>query len=219
MTSPKDKDAFVNLAPNSTERIEILPNGVDLDYFQPGDFSNRETETLVVSGKMSYHANINMVLYLVKQIMPMVWKNQPDVKLWVVGKDPPKEILSLADNNLIKVTGYVDSILPYLSKASIAVAPLLYGAGIQNKVLEAMACGTPVITTPKAISALNVEPGREILVGETAEDITQYIFDLLGSNHRRKQIGDAGRSFVEQHHNWKIIGNNLEKIYNKLISR
>ncbi len=213
VTSPKDKNALGKLAAKEKSSIDVLPNGVDLKYFKPGDFSNREPATLVVSGKMSYHANINMVLYLVKEILPLIWQHQPEVKLWIVGKDPSKEIQVLADNPAITVTGYVDSLLPYLQKASIAVAPIKYGAGIQNKVLEAMACATPVVTNPQAISAISAQPGRDVLVGETPKDFARAVLDLLEDSEFRHQIGDSGRTFVEQNHNWKKICIQLENLY------
>ena len=103
---------------------------------------------------MSYHANIAMTLYLVREILPIVWATNPDVKLWIVGKDPSKELLALQKYQKILVTGRVDDIRPYLRQATLSVSPLLYGAGIQNKILEAMACGTPVVATPLAVSAL-----------------------------------------------------------------
>jgi len=215
VTSPKDKAALEELAARGYSPIRVLPNGVDLEYFQPGDFSKRESATLVVSGKMSYHANVNMVLYLVNEILPIVWKHQPDVKLWIVGKDPSNDIQALADNPSITVTGYVESLLPYLQKASIAVAPIIYGAGIQNKVLEAMACATPVVTNPQAISAISAKPGRDVFVAGEPEDFAKVVLDLLGDAELRYQIGNAGRNFVEEFHDWKKICIHLEDIYNQ----
>jgi len=217
VTSPKDKAALEELADKETTPIHVLPNGVDLEYFKPGDFSQREQATLVVSGKMSYHANVNMVLFLVNEILPIVWKHQSDVKLWIVGKNPTKDIRALAENQAITVTGYVDSLLPYLQKASIAVAPIMYGAGIQNKVLEAMACATPVVTNPQAISAISAKPGRDVFVAEEPENFAKVVLDLLGNAELRHQIGNAGRNFVEEYHDWKKICIQLEDIYTQQV--
>ncbi|HBX69554.1 MAG TPA: glycosyl transferase family 1 [Chloroflexi bacterium] len=219
VTSHVDKEAFQSLIPsdgNQEPVITVLPNGVDLGYFKPDETVSREAATLVVSGKMSYHANINMVLYLVNEIMPLIWERRPDVKLWIVGKDPSNEILALAKNPAISVTGFVESVLPYLHKASIAVSPILYGAGIQNKVLEAMACGTPVVATPQAISAITAKPDENILVGETPEAFAQATLELLDNEIFRSKIGNAGRLFVEQNHDWNKIGEDLENIYTKV---
>ena len=195
----------------------MIPNGVDLDYFGPNSELEREAATLVISGKMSYHANINMVLYLTNEIMPLIWKERSDVKLWIVGKDPSPEIMALQENRAITVTGYVEFILPYLQKATIAVAPIQYGAGIQNKVLEAMACGTPVVSTPKAVSAINVKSEEEIFLGATPEAFAQAVLRLLNNPQLCQRVGKAGQNFVEQNHRWDNIGEQLENIYFRVI--
>jgi len=218
VTSQVDRQALLSLSPldESPADIAVLPNGVDLSYFKPQDDLIRKGDTLVVSGKMSYHANVTMVLNLVNEIMPLVWKHKPDVNLWIVGKDPARELLDLTQNPVITVTGTVDDIRPYMQTATIAVAPIQYGAGIQNKVLEAMACGTPVISTSKAISALEVRPGRDLLVADEPREYAKNIIALLDDREAQDKIGDAGRSYVEQHHNWDHIAAQLEEIYYRL---
>lgn len=215
ITSRVDCESFCELVPADfpKSKFEVLPNGVDLNYFTPGDELVREPNTLVVSGKMSYHANISMVSYLVDQIMPIIWSKIPEVKLLVVGKDPPQEIRSFASDPRIVVTGQVPDIRPYLQKAKVAVAPLTYGAGIQNKILEAMACATPVVVTPRVISALEVEPNRELLVGQTEEQFANSVISLLHDEDHRTQIGLAGRRYVEEFHDWNRITEKLEGIY------
>jgi len=102
-----------------------------------------------------------MVNYLVAEIMPRVWQKRPGVQLMIVGKDPTADIRDLCANPQITVTGTVDDIRPFLWKATAAVVPLVYGAGIQNKILEAMACGTPVITASRALSSLRQVPEKK----------------------------------------------------------
>ena len=145
-----------------TTSISVLPNGVDLGYFYVGEELKREPATLVISGKMSYHANVSMTLEMVREILPVIWDQRPETKLWIVGKDPPREIQELGQHPKITVTGTVPDIRPYLQNATIAVAPITYGAGIQNKVLEAMACATPVVASSQAVSALNTISGKDI---------------------------------------------------------
>ncbi|HEX9018480.1 MAG TPA: glycosyltransferase, partial [Anaerolineaceae bacterium] len=142
VTSRVDQQKLGELAPQplAAEHVAVIPNGVDLDYFQPDPREPRCPASLVISGKMSYHANVAMALELVNKIMPIVWSRKPDVEVKIVGKDPPAAILELASNPRVVVTGTVPDIRPYLRQATIAAAPLAYGAGIQNKVLEAMAC-------------------------------------------------------------------------------
>ena len=218
VTSSIDRDALTKLAspPYAFWPITVLPNGVDLDYFQPDNSVYRESETLVVTGKMSYHANVAMVSHLVKEIMPFIWTDHPNTKLMIVGKDPPMDIVNLSQHPAITVTGTVKDIRPYIQRATIALAPLTYGAGIQNKVLEAMACGTPVVATPLAVSALNIQDGQEILVSQEPETFAKSVIDLLENPDQRNKVSQAGRKFVEEHHHWGSITTQLEGIYHEV---
>ncbi len=219
VTSPADKKALQVLQPNSSAVIEILPNGVDLDYFELDPSEAREPATLVISGKMSYHANVTMVMNFVHNILPRITARCPEVKLWIVGKDPTSAIRALADNPAITVTGTVTDIRPYLRRATIAVAPIAYGVGIQNKVLEAMGCGTPMVSTSQAVSALEAWPGRDVLVADHAEEFADKVVELLGDPQRQRQLGQAGRRYVEAQHNWARITTRLEGIYHGVTVR
>ncbi len=216
VTSKTDKKALEelgHLAAPAADKVAVLNNGVDLAYFMPEPGLQREPATLVVSGKLSYHANVNMVLHLVQNVMPLIWAERPEVRLCVVGKNPPREILALGENPAVVVTGTVPDIRPYLQQATVAVAPITYGAGIQNKVLEAMACGTPVVATSKAVSALDILLGEDVLVADDAQQLARAVLQLLSSRDLQKKIGDAGRRYVENHHSWKAIAEKLEAIY------
>lgn len=218
VTSAIDRDALTQLVSPSNKSlpITVLPNGVDLEYFQPEGNSGREPATLVVTGKMSYHANVSMVLHLINEIMPNIWLSRPNTKLWIVGKDPPREIEALAQHPAITVTGTVRDIRPYLQKATIALAPLTYGAGIQNKVLEAMACGTPVVTSPRVISSLNVTNRKDLLVAQEPENFARLVVELLDNPDYCKEISRSGREYVEENHRWGSIGTQLEGIYHEV---
>jgi glycosyltransferase involved in cell wall biosynthesis len=221
VTSHADMETYLELADhpydiNST--FSVLPNGVDLDYFQMDESISREAATLVVSGKMSYHANISMVNYLISEIMPLVWKEKPEVTLWIVGKDPPRRILNLAKSSLIRVTGTVPDMRPYLQRATAAVVPLVYGTGVQNKVLESMACGTPVVSTSLAIAALGVLPGKDLLVADRPEEFARHILSLIESPELQRSLGMAGRQYVEENHRWGTIAKQLEGIYHEVIT-
>ena len=219
VTSAADKTALLDTVVNGIRPapITVLSNGVDQDHFKPNLDILRDLETLIFSGKMSYHANISMVKYLVDEIMPLIWKHRPKVQLWVVGKDPSAEIKRMADNPLIHVTGTVEDIRPFLWRATVAVAPVVYGAGVQNKILESMAVGIPVVTTSKAVSSLGVTAGKEVLIGDTPEDFSEAVLQLLEYPEARGSVGEAGRSHVQKHHNWLEIAQELVQIYDRLI--
>ena len=221
VTSPNDRRALLNHRPpnSASVPVEILPNGVDLEYFFEDSSVRRHTASLVVSGKMSYHANSSMTMFLVKEIMPMVWARRPEVNLVIVGKDPPGEITALQEHPNITVTGTIPDIRPYLRQASLSVAPLLYGTGIQNKVLEAMACGTPVITTTQAVSALQAAAGQDLLTADSAKQFADTILRLLDDRDLRQRVGQAGRKYVETYHDWARITARLEQIYQEEIQK
>lgn len=215
VTSPADKAQLLGLpgALNQSDAVSVVPNGVDLDYFTPSDSAQRESATLVVSGKMSYHANVTMALNLARHIMPLVWQRLPEVRVWVVGKDPTPAVRALASDPRITVTGTVPDLRHYLRHATLAVAPLAYGAGIQNKVLEAMACATPVITSPATLAALQALPGEHVLAADHPDEFAHQVMDLLANAQRRRALGMAGRHYVETHHRWGAIAVQLESIY------
>lgn len=217
VTSPVDAAALQSLTANPTP-IAVLPNGVDLEYFSSG-MAPREPDTVVFTGKMSYHANVTAALHLLHSIMPLVWKERPQVRVLIVGKDPPGQLRKLAVDqpSRVTVTGTVPDMRPYLRQNTLAVAPIGYGAGIQNKVLEAMACATPIVASPQAVCALTVHDGEQLLIGDSAEVFAAQVVRLLQDAELRNRIGTAGRRYVEQYHDWSRIVERLEDIYRQAI--
>jgi polysaccharide biosynthesis protein PslH len=219
VTSQGDRAALEHLAlryrqhPSPPANVAVLPNGVDLDYFEPGDPGARAAATLVISGKMSYHANVTMVLHFLEAVMPRIWAVRPETRLNIVGKDPSRQLLAAARRPNVTVTGAVADIRPYLQRATIAVAPILYGAGIQNKVLEAMACATPVVATPQAASALPARPGHDLIVAEDPVAFAEGVLSLLAAPERARLFGRNGRCYVEEHHDWTHVAHQLAEAY------
>jgi glycosyltransferase involved in cell wall biosynthesis len=197
--------------------ITVLTNGVDLAYFKPAASTLRSPSRLVMTGKMSYHANVTMALEFAQQAFPLVQAQLPEAQLWIVGKDPAREIRALHRPPSIQVVGTVPDLRPYLQEAALAVAPLRYGAGVQNKVLEAMACATPVVVSPAGVRGLSIEPAREAIVAEPGEQMAGAIVAALTEDGLRRRVGEAGRRYVEQHHDWAKIAQQLEGVYNELV--
>jgi polysaccharide biosynthesis protein PslH len=231
VTSPVDKKALEALwqangarrnhqspDPSGPRWLSVLPNGVDLGYFTPGE-EPRDPATIVLSGKMSYHANVSAALHLVNDIMPRVWAVNPAARVVIAGKDPTHQIrqLALQHAGRVEVTGSVPDIRPYLRRATVAVVPVLYSAGIQNKVLEAMACATPVIASPQAISALAAHPGSDLAVAGDEASFAANILALLSDPTQQAQIGQAGRAYVERQHSWRTVTSQLESVYHRAL--
>jgi glycosyltransferase involved in cell wall biosynthesis len=219
VTSPHDRDALARLASTTeaNDRLCVLPNGVDLDYFKPLDLP-RDPATIIFSGKMSYHANIAAAIDLARQIMPHVWQQRPTAKLVLAGKDPAPELLALAADPRIVVTGTVPDLRPYLAQATVAVSPIRYGVGIQNKVLEAMAMATSSVASSQATSALQVQAGRDLLTADSPETLAQAIVELLTHDALRQSIGQAGRHYVETYHDWNGAAETLAGVYQAAIA-
>jgi glycosyltransferase involved in cell wall biosynthesis len=234
VTSATDQATLAALAQESahtsaaTRRIQVLPNGVDLAQFHTAD-ATRAPATVLFSGKMSYHANVTAARYLVEEIMPLVWAVRPDVTVWLVGKDPTPAVRALQrppsaptphapDAGAVIVTGMVPEVADYLRQATVAVAPILYGAGVQNKVLEALACGAPVVASPQAVSALQTRPGRDLLVAAAPSEFAHHILDIVAQPRLQTQLAQAGRRYVETHHSWDAIGSRLTHVYSRVIA-
>lgn len=214
VSSAEDGAALARLCPpEAASRITVLPNGVDLDYFRPAHRDEVERSGVAFSGKMSYHANIAAALDLARMIMPAVWKVYPEVTLTIAGKDPPRAVRRLERDPRIRVTGSVPDLRPILSRAAVVACPLRYGAGIQNKVLEAMALGRPVVASAQAAVALSAVSGCDLLVGRDPGEFAGHVIRLLGDPGLRQKVGQAGRRYVEVHHDWGDIAGRLERVY------
>jgi sugar transferase (PEP-CTERM/EpsH1 system associated) len=197
------------------ERIRVVPNGVDLSYFAP-PATARDPATLLYVGRMSYHANVTAVLDLMTQVMPAVWAARPDTRVIICGADPSAAIRRLPKKYgpRVEVTGTVQDVRPYLQRATVSVNPLRYAAGIQNKVLEAMASATPIVASPAACAALaHVRHGGDLLVAGDATSFAAHVLRLLSDPELREQLGNAGRRYVERHHSWRIAVARLEETY------
>jgi polysaccharide biosynthesis protein PslH len=192
--------------------ITVIPNGVDQQYFQCYS-GRRRAETLVISGKMSFHANVAGVRHLVQHILPHIWKQRPGVRLIIAGSDPPAWMRHLTRDPRIEVTGYVSDLRPYIAQAQISVSPLPYAVGIQNKVLEAMALGTPVVASASAVGGLQVVDGRDLLIAEEPETFARAVLRLLDDTALRSQLAENGLTYVAACHSWEAIVDQLTGVY------
>jgi glycosyltransferase involved in cell wall biosynthesis len=194
----------------------VLPNGVDLEYFAPANLK-RQRFNLVFSGKMSYHANVATAVYLYQQIMPLIWQKRPEATLTIVGSNPPKAIQDMAADPRVEVTGYVDDIRPYIARAEVMISPMVYSVGIQNKVLEAMALGTPVVVASAAATALAMRPKHALLEAESPRDFADAALQIMADDELRSVLSQKGREYVEQQHNWRVITDRLVSIYRQAV--
>ena len=209
--SEPDRDLIPH--PKKNE-ILIIPNGVDHDFFAPQE--KEKKYDIVFTGNMSYAPNVNAVEYLANEILPIVWKQIPNAKMYIAGATPDPKVKKAACDNII-ISGWLDDIRDAYAQSRIFIAPMRIGTGLQNKLLEAMSMGLPAITTPLANGSLGAGNGKEILVGSNAEELAQHIITLLTDNDRAKQIAQAGFDFTNRVYDWGKATHIMEEAMKKAI--
>jgi sugar transferase (PEP-CTERM/EpsH1 system associated) len=191
------------------DKIEIVLNGVDFSFFKPMEIT-KEYE-LVFIGNMGYPPNINASKFLANDILPLVHKVNPAVRLTLAGASPHPDVMALK-NNKIHVTGWMEDIRESYAKADIFIAPMQIGTGLQNKLLEAMAMKIPCITSTLANKALEAKHEKEILVGNTAREFADHILRLLKNKEFAEEIAEKGYQFVRQNYDWDAATKKLEDL-------
>lgn len=184
----------------SNKKIHIVPNGVDTEYFKPQGFS-ADTD-LVFTGNMGYPPNVDAAVFLVKEIMPIVWQSKPTTTLLLAGASPHPDVRALAGEN-VRVSGWMDDIRDAYAYSRIFVAPMRIGSGMQNKLLEAMAMQLPAVTTPLANRPIGSKAGKNVLVGESAAQLASQILVLLNDTTKAKEIALSARQFVTSNYSWE----------------
>jgi sugar transferase (PEP-CTERM/EpsH1 system associated) len=197
------------------QQVIVIPNGVDTDYFRLSA-GERDPETILFLGKMSYYVNVSSVMWFYRKVLPIIRKERPKVKFQIVGRDPSRAIRALASDPNVEVTGTVPDVRPYLARATVNVCPMVSGAGIQNKMLEAMAVGLPTVATPISLQALGVEEGCEALVAPTEQEFAARVLELLADPELRQSLSTGGRLYVEANHSWETAGERLTGIYDSI---
>ncbi len=201
----KEADLFRQLAPECAASVAAMNNGVDAHYFSPAPgraspFGDSETP-IVFTGAMDYWPNVDAVIWFAQAVLPRLRQARPALRLHIVGRSPTPAVRALAGAGVV-VTGTVPDVRPYLQHAAVVVAPLRLARGIQNKILEAMAMGRPVVAAGACVEAIEAAPGTEILPAAEADDYLRCIDLLLRAPERAAAIGAAGRLRVLESYTW-----------------
>lgn len=191
------------------KKIEIVANGIDADFFHPKDIDT--VYDIVFTGNMSYIPNVDSVEYLIEEILPLIKKEIPDVKVLIAGASPVNKIKNMADKS-VTVTGWVDDIREAYWLSKVFVAPLRLGSGLQNKLLEAMATQKPCVTSSLANNALGAVNNKSILIAENAAEFADKIIYLLKNESLAKEIAVNGYEHVISNYIWKSTTEKLEKL-------
>lgn len=184
----------------SPGRVEAVRNGVDLDYFRPRE--EVEEPACVFVGALDYRPNVDAAGWFCEQVWPRIRQLRAEAKLWLVGRRPTAAVRRLAAVPGVEVIGQVPDVRPYVARAAVVVVPLRLARGLQNKVLEALAMSKAVVASPPALAALDIEAGVQALRASTADEWTEAVARLLKEESLRRQLGQAGRHYVEAQHDW-----------------
>ena len=200
----QESDLFFQRYPQA-KNVSAIPNGVDHEYFKP-QTPNPEPRipnpVLLFTGAMDYHANAEGVAWFCKDVYPIIKRDLDKTEFYIVGSNPIPKVKALADNNGIRVTGYVEDIRPFYQKADVCVVPLRLARGIQNKILEAMAVGKAVVATSMAAEGIAANPGEHLLIENTPNGFAHAITFLIKNRETASKIGSNARKFVVEKHNW-----------------
>ena len=190
----------------------VCPHGQDVPEIDRVRAAKREEGAIAITGVMSTYTNVDAVSWFAKEIFPRVEAEIEEARFWIVGRDPQRVVRALARPPAIEVTGEVPDVADWLLRARVAVAPLRIAAGMQNKIVQAMACELPVVATSVANEGIGGVPGEHIVIADDATAIAEAVTGLLRDPERARKIGRAAREFVESHWTWEANFERLEAV-------
>lgn len=213
LISEADRRVLAAQCPDAN--LQVVTNGVDFQRFRPAG-QPAQPNSLILVGHFGVFHNVDAATFLVQEVLPLVRRQLHDCTLSLVGAEPSPQVQRLADPPFVTVTGYVADLNASLNRASVFVAPLRFSAGVQNKVLEAMAAACPVVTTSMVNEGLGAQPDHEILVADSAQEMARQIIRLLSDEAFRSRIGTAGMEFVRKNHSWSHVVDRMRAIEENL---
>ncbi len=208
-TTERDAEIFRRDVP--TQRVVVIQNGVDPSFYDaPG--VPRERGALVFTGMMSFYPNAHGITWFIDEVFPLVLEAVPGARLYVVGKDPPREVVERASDR-VTVTGFVDDVRPYMARGEIFIIPLHIGGGIRGKALEAMAMNLPIVTTTIGCEGIHLKDGVSSLFADTPAAFAGAVTRLLGDGNLRARISASALSTVRTLYDWDAKGEALDELY------
>ena len=208
--SERNREFFGRYA-GGRERVSLMPTGVDTDYFRPMPGSPKET-SLVFTGSMDWAPNHDAMEYLYRDILPLIRLEEPDVEIWMVGRNPPPSLIRLVEGDpKVHVTGRVEDVRPFMSRGSIYVLPMRTGSGTRLKVLEAMASGKAIVSTPVGAEGLPVKNGENIVLAESPQEFAKAVVSLIRNRATRRQFEMNARAVAESGLSWRAAAERLEE--------
>jgi glycosyltransferase involved in cell wall biosynthesis len=168
---------------------------------------------VVFVGAMQWAPNVEATHWLVHSVLPLVRARRPEARVAIVGRQPGREVLSMATLDGVEVTGEVPDVRPWLWRAQAFACPMVSGTGIKNKLLEALSGGAPCVATSLACQGVDVSVGEHLLVGDSPERFADAVVALLENPQLRSRLGAAGRALVVERHSWDGAARGYERVY------
>ena len=180
--------------------VSVVPTGVDVDYFCPRPGSGAG---VVFVGSMDWMPNQDAVRYFAAEVLPLVRREEPDVRFTVVGRSAPADVVELSRSAPgVEVTGFVEDVRPYIARADVVVVPLRVGGGTRIKIYEAMAMGKVVVSTTIGVEGLPVRAGRDLVIADTPEHFAREVLQVLRSPEMRRSLEQRARAYVVENCSW-----------------
>ncbi|GAB4473875.1 MAG: glycosyltransferase [Anaerolineae bacterium] len=200
-------------------QVVLAPNAVDVAHFTPDPVGKRDQRTAIYMGDYKYFPNEDAVLYFAAEVLPLVRAQRPDFRLVLLGKDPTPALRALGDapDSGVEIAGLVDDTRPYLRSCAMFVCPLRSGSGTRYKILEALACGAPVVSTSIGSEGLAARDGEHLLIADRPEDFAAAILRLLDDPTLAARLGQQGREWVAAHHAWEQSAALVSAAYRRLM--
>lgn len=215
LCSEMDEDRLQAIAPNC--RMEVVPNGVDAEYFYPATTATSGERSLIFAGRLNWYPNTQAVRFIALELWPVLKKAIPDIKVDIVGANPPEDVVECARKESdIRVHGFVDDVRTYIANASIYICPITDGGGTKLKVLDALAMAKPLVAHPIACEGIAVKDGHNVRFAASVQDYVDAIRELLNSPHAMKCLGARGREMIESRYCYSKIGEQLSCLYQEI---
>ena len=224
VVSNEDREALLAVDPSLP--IEVIPNGVDADWFappisppDPTGIPQPDTDRVVFTGVMSYSPNIAAAEFLARRVMPRVREARASARLAIVGREPSPAVTALRELPGVEVVGGVPDLRPWLWGSGVYACPMVSGTGIKNKLLEAMAAGAATVVTPRALQGIRARPNEEVLIGSTEAELADQIVRVLTDERLAAALGAAARDYVRKEHSWTSMADAYERVYTEVRGR
>jgi glycosyltransferase involved in cell wall biosynthesis len=218
VVSSKELNYVKAMTSASNSRVEVVSNGVDCRHNHP-NLAQPQPNTLIYNGSLTYSANYDAIRYFLSEVYPLTKQQVPDVSLTITGSTSGVDLSSLAIDESVHLSGYVDDIRIPVSQASACIVPIRQGGGTRLKILEAMALGTPVVATSKAAEGLEVTPNQDILIADAPAEFATQVVRLLRDPALTQRLATNARRLVEQRYDWDQIGQRFVDLVEEVASQ